>query len=184
MNTYTPQEIQEILTKHQLWREGKEGGERASLAGADLAEADLEGANLTNVSLLLADLEGADLTDANLMDADLMDADLTDADLTRANFTRADLTDAILTGVRLCRAFGNMREIKSLQLETYQITYTAQVLQIGCKQYPIADWWEFTDEQISKMDGQKALDWWRKWKDHIRATIELSPATPTGKKKS
>jgi uncharacterized protein YjbI with pentapeptide repeats len=169
MNTYTPQEIQEILTKHQLWLEGEEGGERAKLTGVILAGTYLAGVNLAG-----ADLARADLAGATFVCADFTGARLTGADLTGVNFTRA-----ILEGV-----IGNGREIKSMQLGTYSITYTAQVLQIGCRQYPIADWWDFTDEQILDMDGQEALDWWNKYKDHIRATIELSPATPTGKEKS
>jgi len=134
MNTYTPAQIQEILTKHHFWLEGKGGGERADFTGANL----------------------------------------TWANLTGADFTRA----------RFCRAFGNGREIKSMQLGTYSITYTAEVLQIGCEQYPIVQWWDFTDEQIHEMNGQKALDWWHKWKPLLRQIIETSPATPTGKEKS
>lgn len=43
MKTFTKEEIQEILRKHQLWLDGEEGGERADFSGADLS-----GANLSN----------------------------------------------------------------------------------------------------------------------------------------
>jgi hypothetical protein len=216
MKTFTPAQIQEILAKHQLWREGKESGERADFTGALLVRANLAGANLTGVILADANLAGADLTRAYLMDADLTDAyfwgaDLTGAFLTGANLAGANLTGAYimdaylmdadltgayltgailagtylagadLTGALLGKTIGNGEEIKSMQLGTYSIIYTAEVLQIGCKQHPIADWWDFTDEQIHGMDGQKALDWWNKYKPPLRQIIELSPATPTGK---
>lgn len=50
------EELQEILRKHKLWLEGKEGGERA----------DLHDANLRYADLCYADLHGADLRGANL----------------------------------------------------------------------------------------------------------------------
>ena len=59
------------------------------------------------------------------------------------------------------------------------ITYTSDYLQIGCQRHPIAKWWDFDERQIRDMDSQ-ALEWWGKWRDHIKATIELSPAKPTG----
>jgi hypothetical protein len=77
-----------------------------------------------------------------------------------------------------------MKEIKSLQIETYTITYTSQVLQIGCKQYPFDKWWSFSDAEIYQMDGTKAVEWWHKYKELIRSIVELSPAVPTnGEKK-
>ena len=106
-------------------------------------------------------------------------ADLTRANLTDANLTRANLSDANLFSANLTRAAGNRRQVKSLQFEKYSVTYTASVLQIGCKNYKIDDWWGFDDLVISKMD-RGALDWWRRWKPILRQIIEMSPATPTG----
>ncbi len=59
MKTFTKEEIQEILRKHQLWLDEKEGGERADFSGAYLSYADLSRAYLS-----YADLSGADLTNA------------------------------------------------------------------------------------------------------------------------
>ena len=50
----TEQEIKTVLEKHKLWRDGKEGGERANLCRAYLRKADLWRANLIG-----ADLRGA-----------------------------------------------------------------------------------------------------------------------------
>jgi hypothetical protein len=54
-------EIKKILKQHQDWVNGKNGGKRADLYGANLREANLRG----------ADLQGADLQGANLWGADL-----------------------------------------------------------------------------------------------------------------
>ena len=78
----------------------------------------------------------------------------------------------------LSGATGNMGELKSLFLETWPITYTAEVMQIGCERHPIEEWWAFDDERIARMDSE-ALDWWKKWKPVLQQIIEMSPATPT-----
>lgn len=111
-------------------------------------------------------LYGANLSSANLYGADLYGADLFGADLSGAN-----LYDTI----------GNMREIKSLQTDRYPITYTAEVMQIGCENHTLAEWWEFDDQTIYSMNPPHSLPWWGKWKPILLEIIEeASPATPTG----
>ena len=70
--------------------------------------------------------------------------------------------------------------IKCIQIDQYPITYTADIMQIGCKRHPIKDWAEFDDARILEMDGKKALKFWRKYKGWIFQTIEMCPAKPTG----
>ena len=62
------------IKKHELWANGKEGGERADFSGHDFSG---------------ADLNGADLTDANLRRADLRDANLCKCIVCDANFDGA-----------------------------------------------------------------------------------------------
>ena len=166
-----------ILDNHKRWLDGK-GGERANLSGASLSYANLSGANLRG-----ADLRGASLSYANLSYANLSGANLRGADLSCADLRGADLRGADLTDSRLNWATGNMAEIKTLLLEVWSITYTAEHLHIGCERHLISDWWDFDDERIARMDS-KALAWWKKWKAFIQHAIELSPATPTGNKES
>ena len=42
----------------------------------------------------------------------------------------------------------------------YYITITDNYIQIDCKQYLKSEWLQFTDEEILKMDGKKALKFW------------------------
>jgi len=180
----------EILRLHELWVEGMKGGSRANLSradlsganlsDADLSDADLSGANLFGANLPRANLSRANLSRANLSRADLYGADLSGADLFDANLYGADLSGANLYGANLSRAdlygaIGNMMEIKSIQIEKYRITYTATILQIGCKRYTIAEWETFDDKTISQMDSG-ALEWWKKWKTILFQIIEISPA--------
>ena len=157
----TPEKLTETLAEHKLWLETdfKEG-----------KYADLERANLSGANLKRANLTGATLKRANLSGAILSFADLSDADLERAN----------LSGTRLWGTIGNMKEIKSLQLDTYPITYTADRLQISSKNHSIEEWRGFSDEIIKNMVPISILPWWKKHRKAIFQIIDLSPATPTG----
>ena len=74
---------------------------------------------------------------------------------------------------------GDMRNIKTIQADIWQIGYTHDTMQIGCQRHLIAEWWKFSDEEISQMDSQ-ALAWWKVWKPILMSMIEASPAEPTG----
>lgn len=100
------------------------------------------------------------------------------ANLRMANLRWAYLKEANLQGVDLWNCVGNMKEVKSLQIDTYRITYTKDFLQIGCQGHPIEDWWSFDDETIKGMD-KGALEWWKSNKDYIKMTLERYPAVST-----
>jgi hypothetical protein len=175
-------------------------GSIANLHGADLCEADLHGADLRRADLCEADLHGVDLHGANLCEADLHGVDLHganlyEANLYRANLRRADLRRADLHGadlrradlrradlfgvdlfgvdlseVRLAGAIGNMREIRSMQIEEHSIVYTSDQLVVGCKQYPIEEWKNplFLNERERKL--------WDECSPLIWAILEKYPA--------
>ena len=135
--------------------------------GANLNRAILERASLERASLYRANLDGANLDGANL---------------DGANLNRASLDGASLDGASLYGANGINGWIKCIQIETYPICYTAEVMQIGCENHTLDEWRTFDDEWIMRMDGKAALKFWRKYKDWIFATIDLCPAKPTGAK--
>ncbi|MCY1518521.1 hypothetical protein D9M68_532420 [compost metagenome] len=54
-------------------------------------------------------------------------------------------------------------------------------MQIGCQLHSLADWWSFTDEQISEMSCD-ALAWWQKWKPVLLQIVAMSPAVPGAEK--
>ena len=157
---------------------------RADLAGADLAGADLAGAYLARAYLARANLAGANLARANLAGAYLAGADLAGADLARANLARADLAGADLAGAYLARAnlnglTGLNDWIKCIQVEDWPITYTSDVMQIGCQRHTFDAWRNFSDAEIRAMDGRKAVAFWGKWKSVIFQIIEMAPAQTT-----
>ena len=139
----------------------------ANLRFANLRDADLRYADLSDANLRGADLRYADLRDANLRDADLRDANLRDA-----NLRYADL---------LC--FGNMQEIRTMQIDRWGIGYTADTLQIGCQSHAIEKWKRWNTEAgrkwISQMD-EYALDWADRNLNLVLQIIDANPANPTG----
>jgi hypothetical protein len=82
-------------------------------------------------------------------------------------------------GANLMGCNGNLKHMKSVFCEQYPVTYTVDVMQIGCQRHSIAEWWEFDDKRILEMDGKTALKWWRIWKPILKQIIEASPCEPT-----
>ena len=145
----------------------------ANLAGVDLEDADLKDTDLRDADLRGADLRGADLRGADLVGVDLRDADLRGADLVGVDLVGANLVGVNLVGAYLGGVNGNLKELKTMQIETYSISFTKDILQIGCKSFSHTEWKNFSDDEINKMDIQ-ALSFWNKWKDFIFKAIELS----------
>ena len=98
----------------------------------------------------------------------------------RANLMGANLRGANLIDANLMGCNGNLKHMKSVFCEQYPVTYTVDVMQIGCQRHSIAEWWEFDDKRILEMDGKTALKWWRIWKPILKQIIETAPAEATG----
>jgi uncharacterized protein YjbI with pentapeptide repeats len=147
-----------------------------SLVNADLEGAYLWGANLRFANLQYANLQGADLLDADLQCAALQNADLRDANLQGANLWNADLRyanlkDTNLQDTNLRWVLGDGKRIKTT-IDRYRIVIMQEygVMAIGCKQYSIDEWMNFSDEEINKMDTD-ALHWWKEGKPRIQQLI-------------
>jgi hypothetical protein len=164
-------QLQEKLKLHQLYLKNQ-GGERLDLEGADLTGANLIGADLRRANFKDANLTGADFTGANLISADLTGANLRFANLISADLRFADLTGANFIDASFIRCIGNEKEIKTIQTSKYWIVYTKDVMQIGCENYAIEKWFNFTDLDIEVM-AEDALEWWKLWKPILKQIIEV-----------
>ena len=51
---------------------------------------------------------------------------------------------------------------------SYNITITPKHIKIGCQYHSKTAWFKFTENEIRKMDGQKAVDWWKTWKPILK----------------
>ncbi|EKQ4833544.1 pentapeptide repeat-containing protein [Salmonella enterica] len=131
-------DLSKILEEHKVWITSmRESGSRANLYGADLRGANLYGADLRGANLCGADLRGANLCGANLCGADLRGADLRGADLYGADLP--DLTFVILG-------------------EKYFISITnGEYVRAGCQNHTVEEWRKYSKQEITEMDGRKAL---------------------------
>ncbi|EHT0902183.1 pentapeptide repeat-containing protein [Salmonella enterica] len=134
----------------------------AYLCGADLCGADLRGAYLRDANLRGAYLRGAYLRGAYLCGADLCGADLRDANLRDANLRDANLRDANLCDANLRDA--NLRDADLPDLtfvilgEKYFISITnGEYVRAGCQNHTVEEWRKYSKQEITEMDGRKAL---------------------------
>ena len=97
----------------------------------------------------------------------------------RAYLGGADLRDADLGGANLNGTCGLNDWIKNIQIEDWPISYTSEVMQIGCQRHTFDAWRNFSDAEIRAMDGRRALNFWHKWREVIFRIIEMAPAHPT-----
>ena len=51
---------------------------------------------------------------------------------------------------------------------SYNITITPKHIKIGCQYHSKTAWFNFTENEIRKMDGKKAVEWWRTWKPILK----------------
>ncbi|ECP0774860.1 pentapeptide repeat-containing protein [Salmonella enterica] len=151
-------DLSKILEEHKVWITSmRESGSSADLRGAnlygaDLCGANLRGADLCGANLYGADLCGADLCGANLRDANLCGANLCDADLCGANLCGANLRDANLCGA-------DLPDLTFVILgEKYFISITnGEYVRAGCQNHTVEEWRKYSKQEITEMDGRKAL---------------------------
>ncbi|EAW4782268.1 pentapeptide repeat-containing protein [Salmonella enterica] len=139
----------------------------ADLYGANLCDANLRGADLRGANLRGADLRGANLRDANLRDANLCGADLCGADLCGANLCDANLYGADLCGADLCGA--NLRDANLCGADLPDLTFVilgekyfisitnGEYVRAGCQNHTVEEWRKYSKQEITEMDGRKAL---------------------------
>ncbi|EGX9440305.1 pentapeptide repeat-containing protein [Salmonella enterica] len=171
-------DLSKILEEHKVWITSmRESGSRANLCDANLCGADLRGANLCDANLRGADLRGANLCDANLCGANLCDANLCDANLCDANLCDANLCGADLRGANLCDANLRGADLRGADLrganlcganlpdltfvilgEKYFISITnGEYVRAGCQNHTVEEWRKYSKQEITEMDGRKAL---------------------------
>ncbi|CQF48453.1 secreted effector protein PipB [Salmonella enterica subsp. enterica serovar Typhimurium str. DT104] len=121
-------DLSKILEEHKVWITSmRESGSRANLCDANLCDTNLRGADLCDANLCDTNLRGADLYGANLCGADLYGADL------------PDLTFVILG-------------------EKYFISITnGEYVRAGCQNHTVEEWRKYSKQEITEMDGRKAL---------------------------
>ncbi|EJP9477375.1 pentapeptide repeat-containing protein [Salmonella enterica] len=136
-------DLSKILEEHKVWITSmRESGSRANLCDANLCDANLCDANLCDTNLRDTNLRDTNLRGANLCGSDLRGANLCGSDLRGANLCDANLPD--LTFVILG--------------EKYFISITnGEYVRAGCQNHTVEEWRKYSKQEITEMDGRKAL---------------------------
>jgi hypothetical protein len=86
------------------------------------------------------------------------------------NSSRVDNSSVDNSSVYNSRVYNSSVDNSSVSIDTlsisgttWMITYTDTHIKIGCRNHTYAEWENFTDREISKMDNN-ALEWWNEWK--------------------
>lgn len=108
-----------ILMRHKLWIDGKDGGVRADLTGANLNNADL-----TDVDFRRAILDKASLCGAKIEYADMRGVSLISAYIERAEIRNTYLTNSMLCDASMVDVFMRGCYMSSANMKHVQITDT------------------------------------------------------------
>jgi hypothetical protein len=98
------------------------------------------------------------------------------ANLSGSDLSYSDLSYSDLRGANLSYLTGNLREVRSLHIESHIVVYVSDRFWVDCKNGIIGKWKEF--ESILN-NGE--LKQWKKHRAFIKSVIKKYPATPTGK---
>ncbi|ENJ0772333.1 pentapeptide repeat-containing protein [Salmonella enterica] len=151
-------DLSKILEEHKVWITSmSESGSRANLCDANLCGANLRGANLCGSDLCDANLCDANLCDTNLRDTNLRGANLRGANLCGSDLRGANLCGSDLRGANLCDA--NLPDLTFVILgEKYFISITnGEYVRAGCQNHTVEEWRKYSKQEITEMDGRKAL---------------------------
>ncbi|EAA8475379.1 pentapeptide repeat-containing protein [Salmonella enterica] len=139
----------------------------ADLRGANLCDTNLRGADLRGANLCDTNLRGANLRGANLCDTNLRGADLRGANLCDTNLRGANLCDTNLRGANLCDTNLRGADLRGADLpdltfvilgEKYFISITnGEYVRAGCQNHTVEEWRKYSKQEITEMDGRKAL---------------------------
>lgn len=81
--------LKEVLKKHTLWIQGKEGGERLNLTGADLTGVNFRASLLNEADFSKADLSSADFANALFYKNNFLEVNLQKSFFIRTDFSRS-----------------------------------------------------------------------------------------------
>jgi hypothetical protein len=138
------------------------------LSYTTLTRTDLSWSKFNGSFIGCVDFAGAKLYGSDFMNCTIYHTDFIGADLRYSDFTDSDITWSDFTGAKLNNCKGDGKIIRNFDNSLrYRITNYKDIMAIGCQQHTIEQWFNFTDNQIEKMD-KNALEWWNTHKDKIK----------------
>ncbi|WP_348518069.1 pentapeptide repeat-containing protein [Campylobacter sp. CCS1377] len=94
-------------------------------------------------------------------------ADFNDCDFRYCSFEECDLNEVII-----CNVLGDMKQICSLQVDSFKIAFTKDIIAIGCKNESL-DWWKKASDDLIKDERNNYSQTWNAYKDILFKIIDI-----------
>ncbi|CAM4037287.1 pentapeptide repeat-containing protein [Campylobacter armoricus] len=173
-----------------------------NLVGLDFNSLDLIGADFTDAILQYCNFQSSIISNANFTTAVLKNAymqdvianetnfkncslqniisisarfvncDFSGADLRENNFLKTKILNPVFKNTLISNTIGDMKNICSLQVEKFFISFNSQDIAIGCKQESISWWKNVKNEELN--DGREDYTQvWNAYKDILFKIIDI-----------
>ncbi|EIP0127540.1 TPA: pentapeptide repeat-containing protein [Campylobacter coli] len=143
--------------------------EGISLNNANLENVNLSGLDFDNVFINGASFKNANLNDISSKNASFIDCDFSGASFHFCNFLRTEFENCIFENVSLRDCIGDMKNIFSIVVDTYVVTFTKTMMNLGCNTKTIKEWRNLSVDDLED-EEQKWL--WNYYKDTIFEIID------------
>ncbi|MFX3627590.1 pentapeptide repeat-containing protein [Campylobacter sp. LH-2024] len=140
-----------------------------SLNEANLDGLDLNHLNFDNVFINGASFKNTILSNISSKNASFVECDFTKSDFSFCNLLNTEFEECVLKELILRDTIGDMKNIFSVVLDTYVMTFTNEFMNLGCDSKSIEDWRKTTTDDIED-DEQKWL--WDYYKELIFEIID------------
>ncbi|EAL7494771.1 pentapeptide repeat-containing protein [Campylobacter coli] len=114
--------------------------EGISLNDANLENLNLSGLDFDNVFINGASFKNANLNDISSKNTSFIDCDFSGASFNFCNFLRTEFENCIFENVDLRDCIGDMKNIFSVVVDTYVMTFTKTMMNLGCDTKTIKEW--------------------------------------------
>lgn len=145
--TLTRQDVETILNRHEIWKNGSSHvGMRAHFAYADLSNLDLTGLDFNMASFEYANLQnvnfsGCDISKSSFRHSDCAGANFSNTVVDNTSFLYANLADTTFSSTTKLTCIGNGKQLKTINVCKFLVTYSSHYMTIGCMHHDLA-WWQ------------------------------------------
>ncbi len=140
-----------------------------SLNNANLDNLDLSNLNFNDVFIINASFKNANLSEISSKNASFLDCDFSGASLYHCNFLNTELENSKFDNADLRDCVGDMKNIFTIAIDTYVMSFTKTHLSLGCQTKTINEWRNLSSNDFED-EEQKWL--WDYYKDIMFQIID------------
>lgn len=111
-----------------------------TLNEANLDNLNLSGLNFNDAFIKDASFKNADLSGISSKNATFIHCDFSGANFNFCNFLNTEFENCILDNISLRDCIGDMKHIFTIAIDTYVMTFTKTMMNLGCNAKSIEEW--------------------------------------------